>query len=166
MAVHLINVCTFALLLCEGLSGCSAFLVAHSGRCSLLHHGKNLRRFHVQHFCDAALHDEKVWVVDIEGHRLKKILHFAAYQTARFDGNTPSSLLPHPANLVPTLGLYVSPARHCPLQDTFPCSCIGILSFYKMECSMHHTPARKRIWLMYRNGCSRTNLYMHIRAHA
>jgi len=37
--------------------------------------GTYLQRLHVQYFGDATLHDQKVWIVDVELHRVEQVLH-------------------------------------------------------------------------------------------
>ena len=51
------------------------FILVHARPRRLLQHGENLFRFHVEHFCDATLHDEEMRVVHVELHRVEKILH-------------------------------------------------------------------------------------------
>lgn len=49
-------------------------LLKHSRPGSLFHHTQNLPWFHVEHFCDLALHNQEVWVIDIKLDGLKEVL--------------------------------------------------------------------------------------------
>ena len=46
---------------------------------------KDLWWFHVQHFGDASLHDEEMWVVDIQLHWTEQILHTIVVGVASVD---------------------------------------------------------------------------------
>lgn len=50
---------------------------AHAGARGLLEHAEDFRRLHVEDLGDASLHDEEVWVVDIELDAVKQVLDAA-----------------------------------------------------------------------------------------
>lgn len=49
-------------------------VLEHSRARSLLHHAKDLRWLHIEHFSDLALHDQEIWVVDVELDLLEEVL--------------------------------------------------------------------------------------------
>ena len=50
-------------------------LLKHTGAGRLLDHRERLGGLHVEHLGDLALHDQKVWVVDVQLHALEQVLH-------------------------------------------------------------------------------------------
>ena len=45
----------------------------------------HLGRFHVQHFGDPTLHDEEVWVINVELHGSEQILHARVLSVTAID---------------------------------------------------------------------------------
>ena len=66
------------LLFVNGLHGTLLLRLVHPGSRGLLDHAEDFDRLHVEHLGDAALHDEEVGVVDIELHRVEKVLHLTS----------------------------------------------------------------------------------------
>ena len=56
------------------------FSLVHFGAGCLRYEAEDFQGGHIDHFCDAALHDEEVRVVDIELHRVEQVLHLYRYR--------------------------------------------------------------------------------------
>jgi hypothetical protein len=65
----------FQLLLCHILQGLVPPVLVHACSGSLFDHSQYLDGLHVQDFGDPALHDEEIWVVDVELDRLEEVLN-------------------------------------------------------------------------------------------
>ena len=73
-STHRLDLFHLLILFGHGLHSFVFPLLKHPSSCGFLHHPQDFCSLHVEHFRDLSLHDQEVWVVDIQLDRLEQVL--------------------------------------------------------------------------------------------
>mmetsp|Transcript_60760 Transcript_60760/g.94470 ORF Transcript_60760/g.94470 Transcript_60760/m.94470 type:complete len:339 (+) Transcript_60760:1341-2357(+) len=79
---QLVDLVNLALFLFQRLQGSCLLVLVHPSTCCLFDHTQSLLRFHVDDLGDAALHNQKVRIVHVQGDRVEEVLNLVGLDVA------------------------------------------------------------------------------------
>ena len=74
MCTHAFQLVNFLVFLRHCIHSLILSLLKHPRPGSFLYHAQDFRRFHVEYFGDFTLHDQEIWVIDVELDGLEEVL--------------------------------------------------------------------------------------------